>query len=172
MTHGRMTRRRALALAGTATAAAAAAALMPGRLLAKTVDAGLAESDLIYLTPLKAGGTESACQAEVWFVAEGRDAWVVTAQDSWRARALARGYDRARVWVGDVGVWTRSDGAYRQLPVAEAQVERVDDPDVHTRVLALFGAKYPLSWVLWGPRFRNGLTAGSRVMLRYRLAPA
>jgi hypothetical protein len=162
-----MNRRRLLALA----AAAVPVAWLPGRAPAApaSLDDALAESSLIYLTPLHGDGRESACQAEIWFVAEDRDAWVVTASGSWRARAVTRGLDRARVWVGDVGVWTRSNGAYRALPAAEAAVTQVDDPEVHARVLALFGAKYRLSWMLWGPRFRNGLADGSRVLLRYRL---
>jgi hypothetical protein len=164
---GAFNRRQVLGFA----AAAAGIALLPKRgvTASASLEAGLAESDLIYLTPLHGDGRESTCQAEVWFVAEGHDAWVVTANDAWRARAVKRGIDRARVWVGDVGVWTRADGAYRRLPVADAEVAQVDDADVHVRVLTLFGSKYPLSWVLWGPRFRNGLADGSRVLLRYRL---
>jgi hypothetical protein len=163
-----LNRRRLLALA----TAAVPLALWPGRAFTATasLDEGLLESSLIYLTPLHGDGRESSCQAEIWFVAEGRDAWVVTASGSWRARAVDRGLDRARVWVGDVGVWTRSNGAYRNLPAAEADVARVDDPLVHARVLELFGAKYRMSWILWGPRFRRGLADGSRVLLRYRLS--
>lgn len=74
------------------------------------------------------------------------------------------------IWVGDVGVWSDSDGAYRELPGATASVSLVEDPAEHKRLLEKFGDKYSLEWVLWGPRFRNGLADGSRVMLRY--APA
>ena len=36
------------------------------------------------------------------------------------------------------------------------------------RALEAFGAKYADEWGSWGPRFRDGLADGSRVLLRYR----
>jgi len=128
----------------------------------------LVATDLIYLTPIRADGTESRCQAELWFASDGTDIYVVTAAAAWRARAVADGLDRARIWVGDLGVWTRTDGRYRNLPQVEASAAFVTDSGEHARVLKLFGSKYPLGWVLWGPRFRRGLANGSRVMLRYQ----
>ena len=128
----------------------------------------LAGTDLVYLTPLRSDGAESRCQAEVWFVAEGTDIWVVTATDAWRARAVRSGRTRARLWIGDLGVWTRAEGKYRELPSLDAEASLVTDAALHNHVLSLFGAKYPVSWVLWGPRFRKGLADGSRVMLCYK----
>jgi len=128
----------------------------------------LAESDTVYLTPLKADGSESRCQAEVWFVSDGADLCVVTAVGAWRARAVRSGLRRARIWVGDLGVWTRTEGRFRKLPTMEASGDFIAGTEEQARVLELFGGKYPVSWVLWGPRFRNGLADGSRVMLRYR----
>ncbi|MFM7118874.1 MAG: hypothetical protein ACKOZX_01240 [Gammaproteobacteria bacterium] len=169
-----MRRRRALlALSGIGSGMLGAALAWPrlGQAAASPAE-GLAErlsaSDLIYLSPLKTNGTESRCQAEVWFVAEGTDVWVVTATDAWRARAVRAGLARARLWIGDLGVWTRTDGRYRELPSVDAEGALVTDAALQNHVLALFGAKYPVSWVLWGPRFRNGLADGSRVLLRYQ----
>jgi hypothetical protein len=85
---------------------------------------------------------------------------------------LRAGLPRARIWIGDLGVWTRAEGRYRSLPQVEAVGSLVEDSAEQARVLGLFGAKYPVSWVLWGPRFRRGLEDGSRVMLRYRVTPA
>lgn len=170
MTARTLNRRRLLALGG----AAVMGGLLPrhgwtaGAEPSAALRRALAESSLIYLTPLHSGGRESTCQAEVWFAADGADAYVVTASDAWRARAVRNGLTRARVWVGDVGVWSRSDGAYRKLPSTEAQAALITDAAEHDRVLGLLGDKYSLEWVIWGPRFRNGLADGSRVMLRYR----
>ena len=167
-------RRRMLALGGMALGGS----LLPSRLLAAVTDGAVAldealsSSDLIDVTPLRRNGAESSCQAEVWFVAEGRDAYVVTASDAWRARAVENGFSRARVWVGDVGVWSDSGGAYRKLPSMVMEGVLVEDAAEHTRVLDIFGGKYSLEWVIWGPRFRNGLKEGSRVMLHYRPAAA
>ncbi len=165
----KISRRRALRLGGSALGAA----LLTRPLRAAGADGAalpraMAGSDLVYVTPLLRDGRESRCQAEVWFVADGGDAVVVTATDAWRARAVRQGLDRARLWVGDEGVWTESDGAYRFLPSTLAGVSQIEDPDEHARLLEQFGEKYSLSWIVWGPRFRNGLREGSRVMLRYR----
>jgi len=161
-------RREALKLG----AGAACAALVPWRVRAaaggsSALQAAMAESDLVYVTPLHGDGAESSCQAEVWFVADAGDAVVVTASDAWRARAVGRGLDRARLWVGDVGVWSDSDGAYRALPSTVAGASMITDPAEHERLLEVFGDKYSLEWIIWGPRFRNGLKEGSRVMIRY-----
>ncbi len=162
------TRRQVLA----AGASAIAGVLLPARLFAQpaaaaAATAALADSPLIYITPLHRDGRESTCQSEVWFVPDGTNVYVVTAHDAWRARALEKGLKRAHVWVGDVGVWKRSDGAYRKLPGMEVQGELIDDKATHQRVLDLYGDKYSLEWVMWGPRFRSGLADGSRVMLHY-----
>lgn len=174
----RWRRRDVLRAGATAAGALALGAFLPGRFAAaaggdafgESLRRALDDTDVFYLTPLKADGSESTCQAEIWFVADDADAFVVTAADAWRARAVRQGLDRARIWVGDVGVWTRSDGAYRELPAFEARAALVDDPAEHARVLDLMGDKFSLEWLIWGPRFRNGLADGSRVMLRYRPA--
>jgi hypothetical protein len=172
MAGGGFTRRRTL-MAGGAMLTGALWSLRAGagqKADRAGLDQALASSDLIYVTPLRRDGRESTCQSEVWFVAEGRDVYVVTAHDAWRARAVKRGRTRARVWVGDVGVWKRSGGAYRKLPGMEVRGEMVADAAVHQRVLGRYGDKYSLEWLMWGPRFRSGLAEGSRVMLHY--APA
>ncbi len=128
------------------------------------------DSDLIYLTPIRSDGSESRCQAEVWFVPDGEDLFVVTQSSTWRAHAPRLGLDRARVWVGDLGVWGDTGGKYRSLPQLEAVVSYVRAADVQERVLNRFGDKYTMEWVIWGPRWRKGLADGSRVMLRYRPA--
>ncbi len=128
----------------------------------------LADTEVFYLTPLRSDGSESRCQAEIWFVADDSAAYVVTDADAWRARAVRQGLTGARIWVGDVGVWTRSDGAYRELPMLEASASLVEDGAEHSRILDLMGDKFSLEWLIWGPRFRNGLADGSRVMLRYQ----
>ena len=59
----------------------------------------VASSDLIYLTPIRSDGSESRCQAEVWFVPDRGDLYVVTESNTWRAHAPRIGLNRARVWV-------------------------------------------------------------------------
>ena len=149
-------------------------ATVVGALLAPTVpaahhklDKALAESALVYLTPLHADGRESSCQSEIWFAALEGDVYVVTEASTWRARAIGKGLEGARIWVGDLGNWRRTGGRYRNLPSYTAQASRVDDAERHAVVLESFAGKYVREWRPWGSRFRKGLADGSRVMLRY-----
>lgn len=141
--------------------------------LSEAARRGIAASPLIYVSPLRSDGSESVCHAEVWFVPDGADLLVVTTHDRWRAVAVRRGLDRARIWVGDFGPWAKSNGAFKSGPtfLANGVLVSKDAPEVE-RALKAFGAKYPDDWEKYGPRFRNGLEDGSRVMLRYRPAGA
>jgi len=124
-------------------------------------------SSLVYLSPLSAQGRLSSCQAEVWFQATESGLYVVTAKDAWRAEAIDKGYDRVRLWVGDVGLWKRSAGKYLELPQLTFTAQRENDPVMHAQVLERMGRKYAAEWGTWGPRFQKGLTNGERVMLHY-----
>ena len=124
-------------------------------------------SPLVYISPLTSDGSESSCHAEVWYVADDEDVLVVTASNRWRAEAVGKGLDRARLWVGDHGVWKRSGGKFKSSPsfLANASIEK--NPKAQEKALASFGAKYPDGWDKWGPRFRDGLADESRVLIRY-----
>jgi hypothetical protein len=128
----------------------------------------LSKSALLYLSPIQKNGEESSCHAEVWFAARGEDFYVVTASTAWRNQAIAKGLDRARVWVGDHGMW-KGNTQFKSAPsyVAKASVVPKGDP-AQELSLEAFGEKYAKEWSKWGPRFRNGLNDASRVMLRYR----
>lgn len=136
-------------------------------LLTSTQANTLAGSPLIYVSPFKSNGELSSCQAEVWFVADGQDMYVVTAADAWRAQAVGQGLTRTQVWIGDVGLWHNADGKWRDLPaqLSEASIEQ--GAVQHARLLEIFGRKYADEWGTWGPRFKRGLADGSRVMLKY-----
>ena len=127
----------------------------------------VAESPLVYISPLKSDGSESQCHGEVWFVTDGDDLLVVTNPERWRAACLSKGLDRARIWVGDFGAWKRSNGAFRSAPSYVAKTSLDSDPAVHARALEAFGSKYPGEWDKWGPRFADGLASGERVLVRY-----
>ncbi len=148
--------------------AAASAGLSP-----QATDA-IANSPLIYLSPIRSDGQESACQAEVWFGSDGEELFVVTAEDGWKSQSIKKGLDKARIWVGDFGPWKRSEDRYKSAPnfLANAAFVAKDDAATISRVLAIMGKKYPKEWGKWGPRFDKGLADGSRVMLRYRPATA
>lgn len=160
--------------------AGAAAALLPGSLraeagaLSPAARAALGTSPLVYVSTLKRDGSESRCHAEVWFVGDGGDALVVTSAQAWRAQAIGKGLNRARLWVGDFGAWSGRPDDKRYLEgatfLAEATLEKT--PATHDHALTLFGSKYTKEWGSWGPRFKNGLADGTRVLIRYRAVGA
>ena len=144
---------------------------LPGRILAadtSPLQQAISTSDLIYLTPIRTDGSESSCQAEVWFVAQGQDLYVVSSTASWRIKAVKQGLNKARIWVGDLGQWRGTDGKYKSLPGFDGMGAEVTETTKQQQILDLFGAKYPVSWLVYGPRFKDGLADGSRTMVRFQ----
>ena len=143
-----------------------AGAAVLGPLLSAPLQAA-EESELIYLSPVKSDGNLSKCQAEVWFVQDGSDMYVVTDKSAWRSQAVMQGLTNTQVWVGDVGLWQRSNGKYKELPSLMASASFETNGARHAALLTKFGSKYSREWSTWGPRFKEGLANGSRVMLKY-----
>ena len=56
-------------------------------------------SPFVYVSPLRADGSESTCHGEVWYAWLDGKVVLITARDRWKARAVARGLDRARIAV-------------------------------------------------------------------------
>lgn len=129
--------------------------------------AALDRSQLIYLSPVLTDGRESTCHGEVWFVHHEGEIYVCTQADAWRAEALRQGLTRAKIWIGEFGVWKKAGERYRSAPYLEIEGRIEADAAVHAEILPVFGAKYAAEWGSWGPRFRDGLADGSRVLLRY-----
>lgn len=135
---------------------------------AEAAQEALGSSPLVYITPIKSDGEESRCKAEIWFAYHDAAVFVVTPATAWRAQAIGRGLTSARMWVGDFGVWTRADGAFREAPELMATGAMETNAETRTKVLAVMGEKYAgAGWGNWGPRFEKGLADGERVMLRY-----
>ncbi|MCU0670627.1 MAG: hypothetical protein MUF70_14955 [Myxococcota bacterium] len=68
----------------------------------------LEKSPYAYISPLKKDGAESTCHGEVWFAWIDDAVVVNTRRGTWKVKALEQGLDRARIWVGDHGRWSRS----------------------------------------------------------------
>lgn len=131
----------------------------------------LSTSKLIYLTPIKSDGEESACKAEIWFAYVDQEIYLVTPKDAWRAEAIQKDLTEARIWVGDFGNWKRAKGAFREAPELMATGSIIDDKEKQAKVLEQMGKKYSDEWSTWGPRFKSALADGSRVMIKYKPKP-
>ena len=119
--------RRELLVAGAC--ALGAAALWPRRAFAAGEAAWLEAaktSPLVYVSPLLKDGRESRCHGEVWFFVDAGDIVLATATKTWKARAIAAGRDRARIWVGDFGPYAKAADKVKSAPsfVASASPPR------------------------------------------------
>jgi len=150
------------ALAPRALARAAA----PGAALASALE----RSPFVYVSPLRSDGSESRCHAEVWFAWLDGAVVLNTAAAGWKARALAAGLERARVWVGDHSPWKGALGTsegFRAAPSFDARGAIARDADLSGRLVAEFERKYPAEFGRWRDRMREGVLDGSRVLIRY-----
>ena len=165
----RITRRELMGLG--AGALAALAWPLPARaLLAADVTALLERSGFVYVSPLKRDSNESRCHAEVWYAWLDADVVLITSQTSWKARALALGLERARIWVGDYGRVGRVLGngeSFRDGPSFEARARRSQDAGLLERLMASYRHKYPNEIGSWESRMRAGFESGERIVLRY-----
>jgi hypothetical protein len=170
----RITRRQLIGQGAGALAAGALAALAwprPARaLLAPEVSALLERSGFVYVSPLKSDGSESRCHGEVWYGWLDADVVLITSGTSWKARALAAGLARTRIWVGDhgrVGRMLGSNDAFRKAPSFEASGRRSEDAALLDRLMATFRRKYPNEIGSWESRMRSGFESGERILIRY-----
>ena len=144
----------------------------PGRAAALADDTrrALESSGFVYVSPLLGDGSESSCHGELWYGWLDGAVVVIVSSDSWKARAVARGLDRARIWVGDFGrvkglLW--SNEAFREGPHFETRAAAVQDAALLERLLSGYERKYPEEIDRWRERMREGYRDGSRILLRY-----
>jgi hypothetical protein len=130
----------------------------------------LERSGFVYVSPLKSDGAESRCHGEVWYGWLDGRVVLITSSTSWKARALARGLARTRIWVGDhgrVGRVLGSGDAYRKAPTFEATATLSKDAALLDHLMATYRRKYPNEIGSWEPRMRSGFTSGERVLIAY-----
>ena len=145
--------------------------LAPAALVrAAELETALEKSGFVYVSPLRSDGGESTCHAEVWFAWLDDSVVLITGSERWKARALARGLDRARIWVGDHGRWKKLVGhsdAFRQAPSFDARAKPVKDEALLERMLAVYEKKYPDEIASWRDKMRTGFRDGTRTLIRY-----
>ena len=135
----------------------------------------LEKSEFVYVSPLKKDGEESRCHGEVWYGWIDGAVVLTSASSSWKARAAAKGLDRARIWVGDYGRSKQlgfANDDFRKGPHFDARVSVIKDASLVDRLLTVYDKKYPGEIGSWRERMRTGNADGSRVLLRYAPEPA
>jgi hypothetical protein len=153
--------------------------LLPGDGLAQGSGAKLPEATLrlletakfVYISPLRSDGSESTCHGEVWFGWLDGTVVINTRRGTWKAKALQRGLDRARIWVGDHGEWkaglSERNEAFRAAPSLDARARFEKDRAVLDRLLALYEEKYGRDFARWSEDMRTGFYGGLRYLIRY-----
>ena len=146
-----------------------------GDALPEATEQALAQSEFVYVSPLRSDAAESRCHGEVWYAWLDGAVVLNTEAKTWKARALGRGLDRARIWVGDygraVGVLGGERDAFRAGPHFDARAERSMDSDLLDRLLARFEEKYPKEIGRWRDPMREGFASGERFLIRYLPVP-
>ena len=132
----------------------------------------LKRSEFVYVSPLKSNGEESRCHGEVWYFEDDGDAVLGTATDTWKAKAFAKGLNRARVWVGDYGRVKQAPARFRAGPNFIAEAKRDTDTATFARLMQSFATKYADEWGKWEPRFQKSFDDGSRILIRYKAVSA
>ena len=166
--HG-ITRRELIEL-GAASLAALAWPLRASAALGPDVTGLLERSGFVYVSPLKSDGSESRCHGEVWYGWLDAEVVLITSRTGWKARALARGLERTRIWVGDHGRTGRALGsgdAFRQGPSFEARGRKASDATLLERLMTTYRRKYPKEIGSWESRMRSGFESGERSLVRY-----
>jgi hypothetical protein len=136
--------------------------------LASDLEEALEKSPYVYVSPLLASGGESTCHGEVWYAWLDGAVFVIVAADGWKAKSLAAGRDRARLWVGDHGRWNKgANESFRKGPHVDVRGEGLRDAEMVERVLSVYDVKYPDGIGKWRDRMKNGVADGSRVLIRY-----
>jgi hypothetical protein len=133
----------------------------------------LEQSPFVYVSPLRSNGAESACHGEVWYGWLDGAVVVNSRRVTWKVKALQRGLDHARVWVGDHGRWKqgliggRRSEAFRAAPSFDARGRFETDRALLDRQLALFETKYAAEFARWREDMRTGFYSGQRMLIRY-----
>jgi hypothetical protein len=130
----------------------------------------LTESEYVYVSPLLANGRESTCHGEVWYAWLDESVVLITAKTTWKARALDRGLESARVWIGDHGRWKgwfRNNETFRRAPNFNAIATTDNDATLLDRLMKVYETKYPAEFSHWEERQRSGFHSGERIIIRY-----
>jgi hypothetical protein len=127
----------------------------------------LETSRYVYVSPLHPDDKESRCHGEVWYLYHEGDVVVATGHKGWKTKAVDKGWDKARLWVGDFGRVKRSGDKFREGPTFLARARREPDPAVFEALMSGFAKKYADEWGKWQSEFRSGYQDGTRVLIRY-----
>jgi len=129
-------------------------------------------SKFVYVSPLRKDGAESTCHGEVWYAWLDGSVVLNSRRGTWKVQSLEKGFDRARIWVGDYGRWKPVIGserseAFRKAPSFDAHASFETDRKLLDRLIALYEKKYEGEFDRWREDMQTGFFSGQRKLIRY-----
>ena len=123
--------------------------------LSPELQKALESSKYVYIQSTRANGSLSKA-AEIWFMYHKGAVWVCSETTSHRVKRIQAGKTGAKIAVG------KPDG-----PSFTAKGSVVKDAEVNKVLFETFAKKYSDGWTSYEKKFQEGLTNGSRTLVKY-----
>lgn len=151
MTHVRRVLRWSVAVMLVALAVPATA-----RALSSEVESALKSSKYVYISTERKDHSYGK-PAEIWYLYDKGAVWVASPPTTWRVKRIKAGRSKAKIAVG------KPDG-----PSFTATGSVSKDTTIHEAMFKTYAEKYGDRWSGYEKQFRDGLTNGSRVLIKYQ----
>ena len=115
----------------------------------------LDSSKYVYIQSARKDGSFGKA-AEIWFMYHNNAVWVASPVTTYRVKRIQAGQTKAKVAIG------KPDG-----PSFSATGSIVKDPEANKALFETFAKKYGNDWSSYEKNFREGLTDGSRALIKY-----
>jgi len=109
----------------------------------------------VYIQSSRKGGKLSK-PAEIWFFPYKGAVWVASPVTTHRVKRIKAGQTKAKIAIG------KPDG-----PSFNAKGSLVKDPEVNKVMFETYAKKYADGWSSYEKQFKDGLTDGSRTLIKY-----
>ncbi len=123
--------------------------------LSAELQKALDTSKYVYIQSTRKDGKPSKA-AEIWFMHYKGAVWVCSPVATYRVKRIQAGQTKAKIAVG------KSDG-----PSFTAKGSVVKDAEVDKVLFETYAKKYTDDWSSYEKNFRDGLTNGSRTVIKY-----
>jgi hypothetical protein len=123
--------------------------------LSPELQKALESSKYVYIQSTREKGGLSKA-AEIWFMYHNGAVWVCSPTTTHRVKRIQAGKTGAKIAIG------KADG-----PSFSAKGSLVKDPEVNKVLFETYAKKYAGDWTSYEKKFHEGLTDGSRTLVKY-----
>lgn len=115
----------------------------------------LESSKYVYIQSTRADGSLGK-PAEIWFMYHDGAVWVCSPMTTYRVKRIQAGNTGAQIAIGKAGG-----------PSFKAKGSVVKDAEANKALFETFAKKYADGWSSYEKQFKEGLTDGSRTLVKY-----